>query len=564
MRKHVILLSAVLLVSPFLFGCTDKSAGSSVPDESAADARPLIEIDPFEGIGFVYYHTESGEVTEKSGSGTFYEPMELTVGDVKKTIQLMRDAKADGIIKCRNLGCHLKIYRETLPQDLAEGDTVTLCLLPDPKDITDIAAYAEETCGIRLTRTTMEIPVHFEEEPVQEINPFETVDFSFYRMDDHYEAQIIEKQSAKEQYDLLKQLKIDFSPSLEEGLSVDDLFVGDKVRFTVFMEDCGSKYRGEDVNRKLEKEWKRVHLTKTEQVVDVMPANAYHRYSKNVNVMLNRPDDWYQIVQNRNRLTKYDLRHIDGSTATIPITAELVRQFCGVDDNLLEAYVDHNTTGPAYENLIFGRAGKNIIFVTEPSAEELGMAAQNNVELDVTQIALDGFVFITHKDNPVDSLTVEQIQDIYTGNITNWQEVGGLDEEIVAYQREPNSGSQTVMENMVMNGLEMMEPLRAPVVMTMGDLVDNVAEYRNATHSIGYSFYYYINNLYQNADIKVIKIDGISPENENLLDGSYQFSSGYYAVTIRGADPKADEIRDYLLSDEGQEIVRLAGYCPIR
>lgn len=79
------------------------------------------------------------------------------------------------------------------------------------------------------------------------------------------------------------------------------------------------------------------------------------------------------------------------------------------------------------------------------------MAAENNVELDVTQIALDGFVFIIHKDNPVDSLTVEQIQKIYIGNITNWKELGGNDEEIIPSTREKNSGSQTVLENVVMN-----------------------------------------------------------------------------------------------------------------
>lgn len=72
-------------------------------------------------------------------------------------------------------------------------------------------------------------------------------------------------------------------------------------------------------------------------------------------------------------------------------------------------------------------------------------------------IGRDGFVFVENKENKVDNLTIEQIQNIYTGKIRNWSEVGGEDAEIIAYQREKNSGSQNLMEKMVMKGLEMME-----------------------------------------------------------------------------------------------------------
>ena len=107
MRKHVILLSAVLLVSPLLSGCADKPAGSSAPESEAGDAGTLIEIDPFDGIQFVYHHTENGEVEEKTGRSAFYEPMELTLGNVRKSIQLLRDTDTAGLAKCRALGCHL-------------------------------------------------------------------------------------------------------------------------------------------------------------------------------------------------------------------------------------------------------------------------------------------------------------------------------------------------------------------------------------------------------------------------------------------------------------------------
>ena len=73
----------------------------------------------------------------------------------------------------------------------------------------------------------------------------------------------------------------------------------------------------------------------------------------------------------------------------------------------------------------------------------------------------------------------------------------------------------------------------------MASLIEQVAGYNNSTRSIGITFYYYINNLYKNENIKVLKINGISPDNENLINKSYSFSSGYYAVTIKGKDKKA-------------------------
>lgn len=293
--------------------------------------------------------------------------------------------------------------------------------------------------------------------------------------------------------------------------------------------------------------------------------------TSNINVMLTRPDNWKKIIV-APIINENDMAIIDGSTATIPITAEIFRQFYDFTDSQVEqsSVVFHSTTHSAYLNLIDGvYKGENttnetsLILVTPPSEEEKLYAKNRNVELDLTPIAKDGFVFITHKNNPVDSLTVTQIQDIYTGKITNWNQVGGEDLEIKAYQREQNSGSQTVMEQMVMKGKQMLSPIDAKIHIGMGMLVDAVAEYKNGPVSIGYTYYYYINNLYKNDNIKVIKINGIAPINENLISGAYPFSSNYYAI-IRKDEPQdspARILRDYLVTKEGQELIAMAGYC---
>lgn len=288
------------------------------------------------------------------------------------------------------------------------------------------------------------------------------------------------------------------------------------------------------------------------------------RVSPALNVMLQKPYGWRQIATDTSLIYRSSIGKFDGSTATIPITAELCRQFIDSDCDI-QKLMYHNTTHIAYENLI-ARKNKDIIFVTPPSDEETQLAADCGVELKMTPVALDGFVFITHKDNPVNSLTVEQIQDIYSGKIKNWKDVGGNDEEITAYQREKNSGSQTAMEQMVMKDKKLMDSPMALNIFGMGELIECVAEYQNDSCSIGYTYYYYMSNLYKNPDIKMIEVNGISPDNENLKNGTYPFTVPYYEV-IRGdeeAGSSACQIYDYMISDEGQDIIELAGYCSVR
>lgn len=121
---------------------------------------------------------------------------------------------------------------------------------------------------------------------------------------------------------------------------------------------------------------------------------------------------------------------IDGSTVCVPMAIEFARQHLGMNDQDAGMFVNFNTTDIAYENLINKGTSTgyvnlidtsleekvvDIILVTEPSDEELAMAKKNNVELVLEPVCFDAFVFKRHKDNPVNSLTVEQIQKIYSG-----------------------------------------------------------------------------------------------------------------------------------------------------
>ncbi len=104
----------------------------------------------------------------------------------------------------------------------------------------------------------------------------------------------------------------------------------------------------------------------------------------------------------------------------------------------------HTATIGGYYALATGEI--DIMFGAYPSREQLNDAEKENTELLFTPIGREGFVFFVNKDNPIESLTSEQLRGIYSGQITNWAEVAGRDEAISAFQRNQSSGSQSALE----------------------------------------------------------------------------------------------------------------------
>ena len=249
---------------------------------------------------------------------------------------------------------------------------------------------------------------------------------------------------------------------------------------------------------------------------------------------------------------------IDGSTATLPLAEALKANFTGTD--LEEIGVEHSRTHNAYVNLINGDT--DLILVTYPSEDEQKLAEENGVELEIVPIVKEAFVFLVNKENPVENLTLEQIQGIYTGEIKNWSEVGGLDSEILAYQRPENSGSQSGMLALVMQGKEMMEPITENIVSGMAEVIDVISDYDNGVNSIGYSYYYYATTMYTSDTIKLLGVDGVKPTYDNIKNGLYNIQTAYYAV-IRKDEPQDSDVRKLLnamISERGQNVAKEAGY----
>lgn len=272
---------------------------------------------------------------------------------------------------------------------------------------------------------------------------------------------------------------------------------------------------------------------------------------------------------------------LDGSTVAVPMAIEFARQHLGLSDEDAAGMTSFSTTHYAYLNLIDKTSNSggilpssevfmdddcpvDLIIVTQPSEEELIAAQEKGVTLVTRPVCYDAFVFITHKDNPVENLTIEQIQGIYTGEITRWSSLGGNPSPIVAYQREENSGSQTAMEQLVMRGKRMLPPEKVRIAAGMGMLVDAVAEYTNNTSSIGYTYKYYIDTLYKNENIKILQVNGVSPSMENLQSQAYPFTVCYYGVIRGGEEQKTGgKFLDWMVSAEGQRCIAQAGYVPL-
>ena len=110
------------------------------------------------------------------------------------------------------------------------------------------------------------------------------------------------------------------------------------------------------------------------------------------------------------------------------------------------------------------------------------------------------------KKNPVNNLSQQQLVDIYTGRITNWKEVGGEEQDIIAYQRKETSGSQSLFLKLLMQGQQPMEAPQELKPTEMDMLIDELARYNNEGNALGYSVFYYASYMYQQPGLKMLAL----------------------------------------------------------
>ncbi len=258
-----------------------------------------------------------------------------------------------------------------------------------------------------------------------------------------------------------------------------------------------------------------------------------------------------------------DLPLLNGATALYPVYSAFAQAvYPKKSYNLYNSEVACNNTVRAYEMLINKTA--DIIFVAPASKEQLDEAEKAGVSFRYTPIGKEAFVFFVNSRNPVDDLTIEQLQAIYSGEITNWEEVGGNDELIRPFQRNKNSGSQTAFLHF-MQGKTIMKPPMEDVIQGMGGIVSQAADYANYGNSIGFSFRFYVNEMAKNDEVKILKINGVYPGLETIGKGEYPSASSFFAITLADNDkPNVLKLLDWIVSEQGQYLVEKTGYCPVK
>jgi phosphate transport system substrate-binding protein len=287
-----------------------------------------------------------------------------------------------------------------------------------------------------------------------------------------------------------------------------------------------------------------------EQSVDL---NKYKPFAENTKAVALQEASTLKITSNPSRL--------DGATALYPLYSSFAKAvYTPMDYNIYNSEVMCNTTEAAYKNLIEGQA--DIIFSARPSNGQLEEAKRRGMELKLTPIGREAFVFFVNSKNKIERLSTKQIQDIYSGEITNWKEVGGKNDKIKAFQRPENSGSQSMLQKL-MEGKHLMIPPKEDIVTGMDGIIEQTSNYRNYKNAIGYSFLFYATEMVKNNEIRLLKVDGIYPSRDTIKNKEYPLGAEFYAVTAGSTNPNVEAFINWILGPQGQYLIEKIGYTPL-
>lgn len=268
--------------------------------------------------------------------------------------------------------------------------------------------------------------------------------------------------------------------------------------------------------------------------------------------------------QERYVFTRETFPRLDGSTSMMPLGQAAAAVLLGQTREEVSDLVQFNRTSEAYRRLMYGEA--DLLIAAEPApavVEE--MQGQESFRWRMDPLAMDALVFVVNEGNPITDLTTQQIQGIYTGQYTNWSQVGGEDRPIAAIQRDAEAGSQTLMEKLVMEGLTLMQPEKEHLISSMLGLMETVRGFDGGPSAIGYSVYYYAHDMEMAQGLKLLSVDGVTPSADTIASGQYPFLNPYYIVTdetLAEGTPVA-MLRAWLLGEEGQRLVAQEGYVAL-
>jgi phosphate transport system substrate-binding protein len=249
---------------------------------------------------------------------------------------------------------------------------------------------------------------------------------------------------------------------------------------------------------------------------------------------------------NKNNIT------ISGSTTVLPIAQKAAEDFMDIHPNI-SVSVRGGGSGVGIAALIsksvnIGDASRSI------KDKELAIARQKGIYPAGNMIAQDGIVIVVNSKNKLSDINIKTLQDIYTGKITDWKSLDGADQPIIVVSRDVASGTFEVFKDKVLNGANPKDD--ALMLASNQEIATTVRDTPGAIGYIGIGFL--------SDNIKALKVEGVMPSEQTVLNGKYKLARLLYMYTNGNPSGIVKDFIDFILSTAGQKIVKETGYVPIR
>ncbi len=243
---------------------------------------------------------------------------------------------------------------------------------------------------------------------------------------------------------------------------------------------------------------------------------------------------------------------IKGSTTVLPVSQSCAEAFMNKHSDV-NISVQGGGSGVGIASLIDGTC--DIADASRPIKDkEIAKAEENGIDPYENVVALDGIAVIVHPSNPVDGLSIEQIKKIYTGEASNWNEVGGKDMKVVVISRDSASGTFETFNELALDK----EKVRPDALLQASNqaVAQTVSRTKGAVGYVGLG--------YLSSSVKGVAVDGVEPTKANVVKGSYKLARELYMYTDAPPQGLVKDFIDFVLSEEGQKLAEKAGYVAVK
>ncbi|MBS3818336.1 PstS family phosphate ABC transporter substrate-binding protein [bacterium] len=242
---------------------------------------------------------------------------------------------------------------------------------------------------------------------------------------------------------------------------------------------------------------------------------------------------------------------VKGSTTVLPIAQSCAEAFMNKHPDI-NISVQGGGSGVGIASLIDGTCD-----IADASRlikdKEMQKAKSKGIDPYENAVAIDGIAVVVHPSNPVDKLTKDQIKDIYTGEISNWKDLGGDNKKIAVVSRDSASGTFEVFGELALDK----ERVRPDALLQASNqaVAQTVSRTKGAIGYLGLS--------YLSPRIKAVAVNGVEPTKSNVVDGSYMLARNLFMYTDGAPQGLVKKFIDFVLSEDGQKLAEKAGYIPV-